>query len=92
MAGLKRRALAEEDDRRRGMPLGALLDQGLDVFCWCNRCGHNAVVDARQLAAQVGPAMPVPEIGGRMRCSACGAKDVATRPHWRSAGPITRHF
>jgi hypothetical protein len=40
------------------------------------------------LVAQLGPDFPVPEIGTRMRCSACGAKDVATRPAWEGSTPI----
>lgn len=92
MSGMKRRL---EQDRaaaeRRPATLGQMRDEALDVFCWCNRCGHNATVATALLLAQLGPAMPVPEVGARMRCSSCGAKDVATRPAWPSPGVITRH-
>ncbi len=71
--------------------LAQLLDQGLDVFVFCNRCGHNAVLATQQLIGRLGGQMPVPEAGGRMRCSACGSKDIATRPNWPSGGVITRH-
>jgi hypothetical protein len=40
---------------------------------------------------QLGPAMPVPEIGAHMRCTGCGSRDVATRPAWSAPEPITRH-
>jgi hypothetical protein len=71
--------------------LGALADDAIDVFCWCNKCGHNAIVPSRLLIRQLGPAMPVPAVGAHMRCSGCGSRDIATRPAWPSAGPIARH-
>jgi hypothetical protein len=33
----------------------------------------------------------VPEIGVHMRCTACGAKDVAARPSWPSLGQVSSH-
>ncbi|MGO8867269.1 MAG: hypothetical protein ACLQME_12270 [Alphaproteobacteria bacterium] len=91
MAGFKRRLLAAEDDRLKAITLAELLDAKVDVFCWCNRCGHNAVLAAARLLAELGPGFPVPELGGRMRCTGCGSKDVATRPAWPSLGPVARH-
>ena len=67
-----------------GVPLGDLARFGADVFCWCNACSHNAVVPRKTLAARLGPAIPVPRIAAHLRCSACGARDVATRPNWPS--------
>jgi len=43
------------------------------------------------LVSQFGPHIPVPEIGARLRCSGCGAKDIATRPDWPSLGLVARH-
>ncbi len=91
MAGFKRRLLAAEDGRLKAITLAELLDAKVDVFCWCNRCGHNAVLAAARLLAELGPGFPVPELGGRMRCTSCGSKDVATRPAWPSLGPVARH-
>jgi len=91
MAGFKRRLLAAEDGRLKAITLAELLDAKVDVFCWCNRCGHNAVLAASRLLAELGPGFPVPELGGRMRCIGCGSKDVATRPAWPSLGPVARH-
>ncbi len=65
-----------------GVPLADLARFGADVFCWCNACSHNAVLPRTALAARLGPAIPVPRIAAHLRCSACGAKDVATRPNW----------
>jgi len=91
MAGFKRKLLAAEDKRLKAITLAELATAGVDIFCWCNRCSHNAVLAATRLLAELGPDFPVPEIGGRMRCSGCGAKDVATRPAWPSLGPVARH-
>lgn len=95
MAGIKRQLEADEERRAAESPgparLGDMQRDGLDIFCWCNRCGHNAVVATAMLVAQLGPAMPVPEVGARMRCTSCGSKDVATRPNWPSLGVIARH-
>lgn len=91
MAGLKRRELARQEARRRATTLGEIAAQGLDVFCWCNRCGHNAVLGSGPLVTALGGNFPVPEIGARLRCSACGAKDIATRPAWPGLGPVAHH-
>ena len=73
--------------------LGDLANEGLHVFCWCHRCGHNAELNTSMLIARLGPLFPVPELGGRMRCTSCEARDVATRPSWpnHGGGQITRY-
>lgn len=71
--------------------LGDLIGQAVDVFCWCNRCGHSAILATTGLAAQMGPAMPVPMVARRLVCTGCGSRDVATRPAWPSGGVISRH-
>ncbi len=91
MGGFKREGLREQDRRRRATSLGELREAGIGVFCWCNRCGHNAVVETARLLAELGPGYPVPEVGARMRCTGCGSKDVATRPDWPGLGQVTRH-
>lgn len=80
MAGFKRQLLADDDAHRHTPNLGELAADGLDVFCRCNRCGHSAALATAELIAQFGPDFAVPEIGGRLRCTGCGAKDVATHP------------
>lgn len=82
MAGFKRQISADDPSSVRGMVLGALATQRADVYCLCQRCGHAAMVEAGQLTRQLGPAMPVAEVGARMRCGGCGSKDVATQPGW----------
>ena len=44
-----------------------------------------------RLVRELGPQFAVPEVGARMRCTGCGAKDVATRPAWPSLGQVARH-
>lgn len=91
MARIKRRLIADEDKRRRAATLGEMAAARLDIFCWCNRCGHNATIATATLLAEMGPHVAVPEIGAGLRCSGCGSKDVATRPAWPSLGPVARH-
>ena len=91
MAGVKRRLLAGEDERLEATVLAELAEGGIGVFCWCNRCGHNAVVEAARLIGELGPNFPVPEVGARLRCSGCGGKDIATRPAWPSLGRVADH-
>lgn len=91
MGRLKHSDLIESDRSHRPATLGELAAQSLDVFCWCNRCGHNAVLATDNLMDQLGAAVPVPEIGTWLRCSECRGKDIATRPNWRGLGTVTRH-
>ncbi len=92
MGRIKDQHLKEADRQRLGIALGELAERhGVDVFCWCNRCGHNAVVSVGFLIDRLGPDVRVPEIGVHLRCSACGAKDVAARPAWPTPGVVSRH-
>jgi len=91
MAGMKRKLQEDGDRRIKAMTLGDLKDSQVDIFCWCNRCSHNAVLPLDRLLPELGPTVAVPEIGARLRCSGCGSKDVATRPAWPSLGQVTRH-
>ncbi len=91
MSGMKHRALAEAERYRQAATLGEVADRGVDIFCWCNRCGHNAVVASASLIATLGEGYPVPDIGVRMHCTRCNGKDVATRPDWPSLGQVARH-
>ena len=91
MGRLKEQQIAFDEANRAATRLGDLAREGIPVFCWCNRCGHNADLPLEILLAKAGPATPVPEIGAMLRCSSCGSKDVATRPAWPSLGRVTRH-
>jgi len=91
VGGIKRRELLHEERRQRPATLADLRAQGVEVFCWCNRCSHNAVLPLDSLLPLLGHFCPVPEIGARLVCSACGSKDVATRPAWKGLGQVTSH-
>ncbi len=91
MGGFKRGQLDAADRRQAATSLGELGKSGIGVFCWCNRCGHNAVVPIESLIARLGPQTPVPEVGARLRCSGCASKDIATRPAWPGLGQVARH-
>ena len=80
MSGFKDRLVAAQERLARPERIGALAARGGAIFCWCNRCAHHARIDGRQLTLTLGPDFPVPEIGAKLRCSNCGAKDVATSP------------
>jgi hypothetical protein len=91
MGRIKESRQRQEDAGIRAATLGELAADGLGVFCWCNRCGHNAVLAIGRLVDELGHAFPVPEVGGRLRCTGCGGKDIATRPAWPGLGPVTSH-
>ncbi len=91
MAGIKRALDRDLERDRRATTLADLAALGHDVFCWCNRCGHNAVLPTPLLAERLGAAMPVPDVGAHLRCTGCGTRDIATRPAWPSPGLVSRH-
>jgi hypothetical protein len=91
MGRIKESAQREADARLGAATLGELAADGLGVFCWCNRCGHNAVLKIGRLVDELGAGFPVPEVGSRLRCTGCGGKDIATRPAWPGLGPVTQH-
>jgi ribosomal protein L37E len=82
----------KKSDQIKPVTLAQLDEQSLHIFCWCNRCGHNAELPPAPLIDRLGPLFPVPELGVHMRCSHCGTQDVATRPAWPAyGGQIARH-
>ena len=87
MSGFKERFTAAQERLARPERLGMLAARGRAIFCWCNRCSHHARLDGKQLSLSLGPDFPVPEIGARLRCSNCGAKDVATSCDPAEAAP-----
>ena len=53
------------DEPKNPTTLADMIHEGLSVFCWCNRCGHNSTIDPVPLATALGSLFPVPELGGR---------------------------
>ena len=45
------------------------------ISATCETCQHEAVLSADQWP-------PVPDIGLKLRFSACGGREIATRPNW----------
>ena len=92
MGGFKNQGV-KHGEPRNSTTLADLAGENIGVFCWCNRCNHNAELATSSLIDSLGPLFPVPELGSLMRCSACNARDVATRPAWPSygGGAIARH-
>lgn len=82
MARIKDNLLRRQERKLEPASLGALADVGVRIFCRCNRCGHTASLDARRLSEDLGAAIPVPEVGGKLRCTGCNGMDISTRPAW----------
>jgi hypothetical protein len=82
------------DPDHRPATLGYLWTDGMceGVFCWCNRCSHNDVLPLGFMIAQFGMAFPVTEVYARLRCQACGSKDIHARPAWKSLGTVANHL
>jgi hypothetical protein len=46
------------DDLPEPPTLADICSYGVDVFCWCNRCHHHAVLPIGVLIAHCGPGLP----------------------------------
>jgi hypothetical protein len=61
------------------MPAANMREDGVrSISATCETCQHEAVLNADRWPAD----MPVPDIGLKLRCSACGGREIATRPNW----------
>ena len=90
--GHYKRQQIDKTEPIRPVCLDDLKQDGLLVFCWCNRCSHHAELSPDAFIPTLGRHFPVPELGQHMRCSHCRARDVTTRPAWPShGGQIARH-
>lgn len=76
---------------RKPQTLGDVKSYGVDIFCYCNRCGHNSVVPVDLLIDQLGPAYEVPKVWRWLRCQECDSKDVQARPNWKGLGVVANH-
>jgi hypothetical protein len=92
MGRIKHDAIASEDRRQPAVTLGDLVQRAADVFCWCNRCGHSAVIETARLIPELGPELAVAELGVHMVCSSCGSKDIAARPSWPGIAAQHRNY
>ncbi len=61
--------------------VGRLKAQGVQgVRLWCIACGRYAVMSWTRLNAS--DEQPFPDVGHRLRCSACGGREVQRMPDW----------
>ena len=58
--------------------LDDLQRDGKFLWVYCNACGRD--VDIDPLTLPLSGTTPVPTIGKRMKCSACGSKHIHTAP------------
>jgi hypothetical protein len=58
--------------------LGDLIRDGKLLWLYCRECHRERDVDPATIPLP--PDVPVPEIGKRMKCSACGSRKIDSRP------------
>jgi hypothetical protein len=76
---VQRRARDRDGSIIPPMSLANMRENGVRrILATCETCQHEAVLDADHWPAD----LPVPDVGLKLRCSACGGKDIATRPNW----------
>jgi hypothetical protein len=51
-------------------------------FCQEASCGHSGSINVDSLPDD----FPVPDVSLRLRCSACGSRNVKTQPDWKEGG------
>ena len=73
--------------------LWMLVKQGIGLRCWCPHCSRGWVLDARPMAAVLGPGFPIPDMRRWVVCTRerCPHPDPDVGPDWPSHGVITRH-
>jgi hypothetical protein len=74
-----RRAFDAEGREIAPMPLSNMREHGVrSVDGTCEDCKHEAIINVDSLP----DGLYVPDVALRLRCSACGSKNIATRPDW----------
>lgn len=66
--------------------LGDLAREGKLLWGYCRACGRERDIDPATIPLPA--AVPVPEIGRRMRCTACGSRRIDTRPELYPGGIV----
>lgn len=64
--------------------LQSLLDSDtLEILAYCNACHHNRELSTAMLIGKFRPGALLPELVGRLKCTACGSLNVSPRPaYW----------
>ena len=74
-----RRAYDADGREITPMDLANMRQNGVrSVTAECKACKREAAVNCDALPAD----LPVPDVALRLRCSACGSKQIVTRPDW----------
>lgn len=68
--------------------LGDLAIAGKLLWCWCSGCGRERDLDPASLPLPM--TYPVPDVGTRMVCSACGSRKVRTAPELYPGGIVAQ--
>jgi hypothetical protein len=75
-----RRAYDKDGNEIAPMPLSNMRGLGTRaVLASWEACSHEAIVPADRFPDE----LPVPDVGLRLRCSACGSRQIKTVPYWR---------
>ena len=77
-----RRAYDADGNEIRPMSLGNMREHGVRsvaAHCQDASCGYSASINVDDLPDD----FPVPDVSLRLRCSACGSRNVKTQPDWR---------
>ncbi len=64
--------------------LADLVRDGKLLWCYCRDCCRERDVDPAKIPLP--PEFPVPKVGSRMKCSACGSRAVETKPELYPGG------
>jgi hypothetical protein len=63
-----------------------LVRDGKLVWVYCTSCGHERDIDPATMPLP--HETPVPEVGKRMKCSACGSRKIDARPELYPGGIV----
>ena len=83
--GNPRRAYDADGNEILPMSLRNMREHGVrDVLAICQQasCGHSGSINVDHLP----DSFPVPDVSLRLRCSACGSRNVKTQPDWKEGG------
>jgi hypothetical protein len=84
-----RRAYDAEGNEIPPMLLSGMRALGVSAiiaYCEAQGCDHEATVDVSPLPDD----MPVPDVALKLRCSACGRKQIKTVPAWHTNPRMTK--
>ena len=85
-----RRAYDHQSNEIRPMSLGKMREHGVRsvlAICQESSCGHSGSLIVDHLPDGV----PVPDVSLRLRCSACGSRNVKTQPDWKQSEWHRKH-